>query len=198
MAGPAPSGWTASAPAPDAPRTRRIFAGTPRSRPRARGSSWNDRRNRAPAGSPSPHSSTIAPSSPRTHPWASPTRANTRPGGLHASGTRPASTAYPAKNRAFLNVKRVPARISHGAPAVAAGQESGSKASKVRTRPRKVTAASPARTIPATTRSSFHVRAFTERREVVSQTRPPSYTNTTGVRCGPEGVRTARWHRTPW
>jgi hypothetical protein len=43
------------------------------------------------------------------------TAKSTRPGGVHESGTRRASTAYPAKKGAFLRVNRIHAPVTVGA-----------------------------------------------------------------------------------
>ena len=57
--------------------------------------------------------------------------------------------------------------------------------------PVKVTDRSPSRTNPAIVGSRFHAFALTDRREVVSHTRAPLPTYTSGVQCGPRGVMVA-------
>src|SRR2546428_653267 len=70
---------------------------------------------------PAPPAGRTAPS-----PAESLTATNTRPGGDHARGTRPASTAYPAKKRAFFTLNLVAARTRRGPAIVAAGHDHGS------------------------------------------------------------------------
>jgi hypothetical protein len=55
--------------------------------------------------------------------------AKSRPGGDQAKGTRPASTAYPAKNLAFFRLNLVAALTSLGPATAAFGQDKGSRAS---------------------------------------------------------------------
>ena len=116
---------------------------------------------------------------------------NTRPGGVHANGTWRASNAYPAKNFAFFLLNPAPARAIDVAPATAGPHVLRSRASYARKVPVNVTDSSPNRTSPATPGSSFQARALTDRRDVVNQTRPPEYANTSGVQCGPRGVEEA-------
>src|SRR3989442_13189121 len=100
--------------------------------------------------------------------------ANRRPGGVHARGTRRASTAYPAKNRAFFALNRVAAQARRGAVTAMAGHVRGSRASYVRARLWNDTTPAPDRTRPATSEPRRHAPALTDVPEVVSQTRPPS------------------------
>ncbi len=115
----------------------------------------------------------------------------TRPGGVHANGTWCASNAYPAKNFAFFLLKPAPARAIDVALATADPHVLRSSASYAWTVPVNATDSSPNRTSPATSGSSFHARALTDPRDVVSQIRPPEYANTSGVQCGPRGVEDA-------
>ena len=122
---------------------------------------------------------------------------NTRPGGVQANGTWRASNAYPAKNFAFFLLNPAPARAIDVAPATAGPHVLRSSASYARTVPVNDTDSSPNRTSPATPGSSFQARALTDRRDVVSQTRPPEYANTSGVQCGPRGVEEATAQNEP-
>ena len=94
------------------------------------------------------------------------------PGGIHVRGTLRASTAYPAKNLAFFRLNFVAAATSRGAAVTVAGQDRGSSASYIFTRPLNATALLPSPTSPATRGSRLQARAFVELLAVVTQIRP--------------------------
>src|SRR5262249_10881897 len=126
------------------------------------------------------------------------TSANTRPGGVHDSGTRRASTAYPAKNRAFRRVNDSAAPVTLGSSTSEFGHVPGSRRSWSRTLPTNETERSPERPRPARRGRIRQVRPLPVRRAVVTHIREPNIAYTTGVTCGPARVPTARYVIEPW